>query len=521
MVAGRNSCSGSLNQLPPVRQFHGSCGHISLASQKSVCTCSFKGSAGIYPLANDGTIDDTCLTIARLSPSPTHLLSDSTSDLSEKHSVLCQRRCSLRVLVLLAALVSVGVGVPLTLKATTLPSGAQRMQLVATLLHETPLVDGHNDLPWNLRSFVHNEVGNFSFDSDLRQVSPWNSSRWSHTDLPRLRKGQVGAQFWAAYVPCGSQWKDAVAMTLEQVDVVRRLVSKYPSQLQMASSSHDIIEIHGRGRVACLVGVEGGHSLGNSMSVLRSLYLSGVRYLTLTHTCSTPWATSASRDADISAGRTRSGLTDFGKAVIGEMNRLGMLVDLSHTSDETALDALSISRAPVIFSHSAARTLCNNSRNVPDHLLHALAENDGIIMVSFYPQFVSCSHTATADHVLNHIKYIRNLIGIDHVGLGAGYDGINWTPQGLEDVSRYPVLLAHLLEDPQWTAQDVKKLAGENFLRVFRSAEKVSRQLAMEGVLPSETIVDPLQLIFTDAAKCSYEMELALNRTYGKPLHLL
>ncbi|KAJ4427447.1 hypothetical protein ANN_25070 [Periplaneta americana] len=255
----------------------------------------------------------------------------------------------------------------------------------------------HNDLPWNIRKFVHNQLREFNFNADLRSVVPWSKSAWSHTDLLRLRRGMVGGQFWAAYVPCESQHLNAVQLTLEQIDLIKRLIDKYAQHLQFASSAKEIMEAHEQNRIASLIGVEGGHSIGNSLAVLRILYDLGVRYMTLTHTCNTPWADSSSVEH---RGKypEHGGLTEFGKrcityeaekllskygvhseeyvpirtAVVGEMNRLGMMVDLSHASVRTMKDALAASKAPVMFSHSSAFALCNSSRNVPDDVLKSL-----------------------------------------------------------------------------------------------------------------------------------------------------
>ncbi|XP_076246051.1 dipeptidase 1 isoform X3 [Calliopsis andreniformis] len=250
-----------------------------------------------------------------------------------------------------------------------LTSPKERLETVRQVLSEVPLIDGHNDLPWNIRNFVHNQLAEFDFDKDLRQVAPWSKSAWSQTDLVRLRQGMVGGQFWAAYVPCESQHLNAVQLTLEQVDLIKRLIEKYSQHMQFAASSREILEAHESGRIASLIGVEGGHSLGSSLAVLRTLYQLGVRYLTLTHTCNTPWAKSSSVEGEDEEG---GGLTAFGKAVVQEMNRLGMLIDLSHTARATMRDALNVSRAPLIFSHSSAFAICNSSRNVPDDILKQL-----------------------------------------------------------------------------------------------------------------------------------------------------
>ncbi|KAF7400314.1 hypothetical protein HZH66_005498 [Vespula vulgaris] len=367
--------------------------------------------------------------------------------------------------------------------ASSLTTPRERLEVVRQILTEVPLIDGHNDLPWNIRNFVHNQLADFDFDKDLRQVAPWSKSAWSQTDLVRLRQGMVGGQFWAAYVPCESQHLNAVQLTLEQVDLIKRLIEKYSQQMQFAASSKEILEAHKRGRIASLIGVEGGHSLGSSLAVLRTLYHLGVRYLTLTHRCNTPWAKSSSAEEDDEDG---GGLTAFGKTVVREMNRLGMLIDLSHTARATMRDALKATKAPLIFSHSSAFAICNSSRNVPDDILKQLAANDGLVMVTFYNYFVKCGSQATISDVAEHIYYIRNLIGVDHIGVGGDFDGINKTPRGLEDVSKYPELFAELLRSGKWNVHDLKKVAGLNLLRVFRKVERVRDDMRTDGVTPSE-----------------------------------
>ncbi|CAK9797177.1 Dipeptidase 1 [Anthophora quadrimaculata] len=362
-------------------------------------------------------------------------------------------------------------------------SPRERLETVRQVLSEVPLIDGHNDLPWNIRNFVHNQLAEFNFNTDLRQVAPWSKSAWSQTDLVRLREGMVGGQFWAAYVPCDSQHLNAVQLTLEQVDLIKRLIEKYSQNMQFAASSREILEAHGNGKIASLIGVEGGHSLGSSLAVLRTLYQLGVRYLTLTHTCNTPWAKSSSvEDKDEDEG----GLTAFGKAVVQEMNRLGMLIDLSHTARATMRDALRTSKAPLIFSHSSAFAICNSSRNVPDDILKQLAANGGLVMVTFYNYFVKCGSQATISDVAEHIYYIRKLIGVDHIGVGGDFDGINKTPRGLEDVSKYPELFAELLRSGEWNVLDLKKVAGLNLLRVLRQVERVRDDMRTAGATPSE-----------------------------------
>ncbi|KAH8293766.1 hypothetical protein KR054_004102 [Drosophila jambulina] len=376
------------------------------------------------------------------------------------------------------------VAVPLALRVAASAPFEERLRVAVQLLDQVPLIDGHNDLPWNIRKFLHNKLNDFNFDEDLRNVMPWGRSHWSHTDLTRLKKGRISAQFWAAYVPCEAQHRDAVQLTLEQIDVIKRLTDRYSPQLTTCTSAQDIIEAHKNQQLCSLTGVEGGHSLGGSLAVLRTLYAIGVRYMTLTSTCHTPWADSSYADAP-TFNMKHGGLTIFGKTIIREMNRLGMMVDLSHVSKGTMRDALEVSEAPVIFSHSSAYELCNSSRNVQDDILQALAKNGGLVMVNFYSKFLSCSDNSTVHDAVAHINHIKRVAGIDHVGLGAGYDGINYTPKGLEDVSSYPTLFAELLGGG-WTIDELTKLAGGNFLRVMQQVEKLRDDKKASGVKPFE-----------------------------------
>uniref|UniRef100_A0A6P7F1P1 Dipeptidase n=1 Tax=Diabrotica virgifera virgifera TaxID=50390 RepID=A0A6P7F1P1_DIAVI len=294
--------------------------------------------------------------------------------------------------------------------------------------------------------------------------------------------------FWAAYVPCDSQYKDAVQLTLEQIDVIRRLTDQYNPRLTLCTSSEEIKSAYKRRQLCSLIGVEGGHSLAGSLAVLRTLYHVGVRYLTLTSTCNTPWADCS--HADLPGKKPEhGGLTNFGKSVIKEMNRLGMIVDLSHVSVNTMRDALEVSKAPVIFSHSSAHALCNSTRNVPDDTLRKLAMNKGVIMVNFYSLFLTCKEVSTIADAVAHINHIREVAGVDSVGIGAGYDGINYVPQGLEDVSSYPTLFAELIGTGKWTVDDLKKLAGLNFLRVFQEAEKIRDEFKKANVPPYEDVM--------------------------------
>ncbi len=375
------------------------------------------------------------------------------------------------------------------------------------LLAKVPLLDGHNDLPWALR-----EAGCAGLDAtDLSQPVSF-----TQTDLPRLAAGGVGAQFWSVYVPASLAGEAAVAATLEQIDLVQRMIRRYPGQLELALTADDVQRVFASGRVASLLGAEGGHSIASSMGVLRGLYALGVRYLTLTHNANVPWADSATDQP------RAGGLTDFGRAVVREMQRLGMLADLSHVSPATMSDALDVAEAPVIFSHSSARALCDHPRNVPDAVLARLRDNGGVCMVTFVAPFVSpeCwawereltaelerrgaspwelsardrvrreiaadspAPRATLAQVAGHIEHVREVAGVDHVGLGGDFDGTDQLPDGLADVSRYPALLGELLSRG-WTEEDCAKLAGGNILRVLGAAEAAARRLS--GQRPPST----------------------------------
>ncbi|MDX6339283.1 MAG: rane dipeptidase [Streptosporangiaceae bacterium] len=380
------------------------------------------------------------------------------------------------------------------------------------LLARVPLLDGHNDLPWALR-----EAGCAGLDgTDLSQrVS------FTQTDLPRLAAGGVGAQFWSVYVPSTLAGESAVAATLEQIDLVRRMIQLYPGELGLALTADDVQRVFAAGRIASLLGAEGGHSIASSMGVLRALYALGVRYLTLTHNANVPWADSATDQP------RAGGLTEFGRAVVREMQRLGMLTDLSHVSPATMSDALDVAEAPVIFSHSSARALCDHPRNVPDDILARLPGNRGVCMVTFVASFVSPDcwawereltaemerrgadpwelsardrlrremtaatprsqatragatlPRATLAQVAGHIEHVREVAGVDHVGLGGDFDGTDQLPDGLADVSCYPALLAELLSRG-WTEEDCAKLAGGNILRVMHEAEVAARELSRQ-----------------------------------------
>ncbi|XP_069982056.1 dipeptidase 1-like [Penaeus vannamei] len=373
---------------------------------------------------------------------------------------------------------------PLPLRVAPDASHQERLEAARALLKESPLIDGHNDLAWNLRKFLHNKLHSFNLSYDLTQEKPWRKSPFSHTDLPRLREGHVAAQFWSVYVPCETQYLNTVQLLMEQIDVIKRMVAASSGETTLVTSPAGIEREFKRGYVASLMGVEGGHSIASSMGVVRALHDLGVRYITLTHKCHTPWAECSETEGNAPNAR---GLTPYGKEMIREMNRVGMMIDVSHASTRTVNDVLRTSRSPVIFSHSAARHICDLERNVPDDVLRSLAINGGILMVSFFNGFLTCNDTATLQDVVAHINYVRSVAGVDHVGLGAGYDGINRTPKGLEDVSKYPELFAELLRDPTWSILDLKKLAGLNMLRVFRTVEEVSEDMADE--IPSEEII--------------------------------
>jgi membrane dipeptidase len=371
------------------------------------------------------------------------------------------------------------------------------------LLRHYPLIDGHNDLPWEIRE---------RFGSDPRTIGLASLAEETHTDLSRLRRGGVGAQFWSVYVPGTLQGGAAVAATLEQIDLVHRMIHAFPDQLELALTAGDVETSFARGKTASLLGAEGGHSIASSMGVLRMLYKLGVRYLTLTHNFNVPWADSATDDPDI------GGLSAFGIEVVREMQIIGMLVDLSHVSADTARDVLHIAEAPVIFSHSCTRAICDNPRNVSDDILSQLAGNGGICMVAFPPAFVSpecynwdlkvaaemrlrgldwkdlalrsmiraeyaADHPrpkATLSEVADHIDHVRAVAGVDHVGLGADYDGTDRLPEGLEDVSCYPALIVELL-NRGWSRGECIRLMGGNVLRVLREAEAFSRSTSSQS----------------------------------------
>jgi len=347
----------------------------------------------------------------------------------------------------------------------------------ARALHRaTPLIDGHNDFPMAL--LEHNAQRDLDA-LDIRQPQPK-----IHTDIPRLRQGGVGGQFWSVYVPATLKGADAVTATLQQVDVVYRMVRKYPDTFELARTAADVERIFKAGRIASLIGMEGGHSIDNSLATLRMFHAMGAGYMTLTHSTNIAWADSGTDMPKL------GGLSAFGEEVVREMNRLGMLVDLSHTSAGTMEDAIRVSEAPVIFSHSDARALNDHGRNVPDAVLRALSKNGGVVMVTFVPGFLRADEKATVSDVADHLDHIRKVAGADHVGIGGDFDGIPTVPSGLEDVSKYPALTAELLRRG-WPDADVRKALGLNVLRVMRRTENVAARLQKQRA-PSVATIEQL-----------------------------
>lgn len=417
---------------------------------------------------------------------------------------------------LLAALPCIALAAPQSPKNEALAARVDRV------LTETPVIDGHNDLPWEIRSQFGN-VGAVDLAADTSNLPGKTGDKAVHlmTDIPRARKGHLGAQFWSVWIPTSVTGPEAVQMTLEQIDVVRTMVAKSPKDFEMASTADDIERIEKSGRIASLIGVEGGHQINNSLPVLRDYYALGVRYMTLTHGKNTDWADSATDKP------AHHGLTPFGRAVVHEMNRLGMLVDLSHVSPDTMKAALETTQAPVVFSHSSARALDDHPRDVPDDVLRMVRQNHGIVMANFYPTFVSqavanwnadragasakfdalyvgqpgrakaaldkweAQHPqpkATIAQVADHIEHIRKIAGVESVGIGSDFDGIEVTPAGLEGVDTYPALFAELVRRG-WSDDELAGLAGRNLLRVMREAEAVARRLQAQEA-PSHATID-------------------------------
>lgn len=410
----------------------------------------------------------------------------------------------MRRLVLLLSCAAMAAAVP----AAAQPIDPAAMKRIDRVLKRTPLIDGHNDLPGELRGSYGGRVDNLASGTD-RLEKPMM------TDMARLKAGRVGGQFWSVYISASITGPEAVRTTLEQIDIARRMIAAYPNDLQLAGTADEIVRAHRRGRVASLLGVEGAHQIGDSLAALRSYYDLGVRYMTLTHNKATSVADAATDEPK------HGGLSPFGEQVVTEMNRLGMLVDLSHVSPETMDDVLRLTNAPVIFSHSNARGLAPHPRNVPDEVLRKLPANGGVVMVNFYPLFLSeelrqwnarrageearlkSLHPESAKAVgeglarwdaahprqplgvaaiADHLDHIVKLAGHDHVGLGGDHDGVPYTVVGLEGVDGYPLIFAELIRRG-WSDRDLAKLAGGNVLRAMRQAERVS--LEMAGVQPS------------------------------------
>ena len=402
-----------------------------------------------------------------------------------------------------------GLGLATLLATTAIaaPVAAQTPEQIAQqALAEAPVWDGHNDVPWQLRTRMHNEIHDFDFNDSTKAPSAEGEDGAMQTDLPRLVKGKVGAQFWSVYVSANLSEAQPVQATIEQIDAIKRLVARYPDQLQMAYSTGDVMAARKAGKIASLIGMEGGYSINGSLGVLRQMYALGARYMTLTHSKTIPWADSATDDPQ------HDGLSDFGRDVVREMNRIGMIVDLSHVSEATMMDVLDVSKAPVMFSHSGARAVNGHARNVPDSVLARLKQNGGIVMTVGYPVFLSeklrqwgadksaeearlkslwlgqpqqvevgmkawrSEHpqpVASASDWADHIDHVRKIAGIDHIGVGGDYDGIDSGPAGMEDVAGYPVLFTELARRG-YSKADLEKIASGNIMRVLKAVEAYS-----------------------------------------------
>jgi membrane dipeptidase len=407
-----------------------------------------------------------------------------------------------------------------------LAADADYQARVTQVLKRTPLIDGHNDLPWEIRERFKGRLGAIDLASDTSKITPPPDHAPLMTDIPRLRAGLVGGQFWSVWVPVDIKGPEAVQTTLEQIDLVKRMAARYPATFEIAYTASDVRRIHRAGKIASLIGIEGGHQINDSLAVLRQMYDLGARYMTLTHIRNTDWADSAT-DAP-----AHHGLTAFGTEVIREMNRLGMLIDLSHVSPETMQAVLAASAAPVMFSHSSARAIVDHPRDVPDDILRLVAKNDGVVMVNFFPAYVSAARNqweadraaemarynsppyggmyigqperakaalerwesehprpiTTLGEVADHIDHVRQVAGVDHVGLGSDFDGIPDAPRGLEAADRYPALLIELMRRG-WTDGEIAKVAGENVLRVMAAAERVAAKLRAASP-PSEALFE-------------------------------
>lgn len=402
---------------------------------------------------------------------------------------------------------------------------------VEAVLKKTPLIDGHNDLAEQIRGRVDGKLDRLDLRADTSKLKGpsygGEPGIGMMTDIPRLRAGHLGGQFWSVFIPANVTGPLAVQETMEQIDIVKGLTQRYPDVFEMAYTADDVVRIHKAGRIASLIGVEGGHQINESLPVLRQYYAAGARYMTITHALNTRWADSATADP------VHNGLTPFGVAVVKEMNRLGMLVDLSHVSEATMKAALAASSAPVIFSHSSARAVDDHVRNVSDEVLALVAKNHGVVMVNFATDYVSHDRAVwsaaraaerarynappfgglyigqpekakaalaawdkanppppvTLAMVADHVEHIAKVCGVDCVGIGSDFDGISDTPQGLDGVDKYPALLAELARRG-WSDEDLGKLAGGNVLRALREAEAVAKKLQATTQPSYATIAD-------------------------------
>ncbi len=414
--------------------------------------------------------------------------------------------------------------IAVTLAAMAVPASAQSIDpkvqaRIDRILKQTPLIDGHNDIAEQLAENYKRTVAGIASGTDQWKPKPLM------TDMARLRQGRVGGQFWSVYIDGTITGDAAIRETLLQIDIVRRMIAAYPKDLELAATADDVVRIHKAGRVASMIGVEGGRQMGGSLAALRQYYNLGARYMTLTHNQTTEWADSATDDPKY------GGLSPFGVQVVHEMNRIGMLVDLSHVSADTMKDAIAASRAPVIFSHSSARAIGGHPRDVPDDVLQLLPSNGGVVMVNFVPSFLStdvwnwsaakdaeearlkaihraskadvetglkawvAAHPApvvTSANVADHVEHIAKIAGYDHVGIGGDMDGIDSTPADLTGVQDYPRLFAELIRRG-WSDQNLAKLAGGNVLRVLRRAEAVAASLKSEPAALSPVDEAPAQ----------------------------
>jgi membrane dipeptidase len=400
----------------------------------------------------------------------------------------------------IASIFAVALVAAPSVAAAQAPTRAE-LARVDRILRRTPLIDGHNDLPWSIRSDHRNDLESIDLTADTSRLTPA-----LHTDIPRLRRGRLGAQFWSVYVPATFKGPDATRAVWEQIDLARRMVARYPRAFELADSAEDIVRLHRAGRIASMFGMEGGEAINGNLALLREFRAAGVLYMTLTHSTTIDWVDSAT-DAP-----KHGGLTSFGEEVVREMNRTGMLVDLSHVSAEAMHDALNVAEAPVIFSHSSAFALTPHPRNVPDDVLSRLRDNGGVVMVNFVPAFLSSEFwqwgarrsaeearlkslnpadpaAVTAgvaawtaanppprvdiDTVADHIEHVARVAGRDHVGIGSDFDGVTFLPVGLDGVEDYPALFVELMRRG-WSDADLARLAGGNLLRALRQAERVA-----------------------------------------------